>query len=211
MSPAGLALRGAVLIAAILIAGRITAEFREALDLVVMPHNEIAVHRSIMLATGAFVILLAVPFVPGAEIGLTLLTVFGPPIAPLVYGATVGALTLSYLVGRLLPPATVAAGLRALRLARAAETVEAAAPLPREARLALLLQGGTPWALRLATRFRYAALLVAINVPGNFLIGGGGGIALMAGMSGLFAPIPFLLTVALAVAPVPLAILLFGA
>ncbi len=120
------------------------------------------------------------------------------------------ALTLSFLVGRLLPPSVVAGGLRALRLARAAEAVETAAPLPREARLARLMQGGAPWLLRLATRFRYVAILIAINVPGNFLIGGGGGIALMAGMSGLFAPLPFVLTVALAVAPVPLAIHLFG-
>ncbi|HKK35242.1 MAG TPA: hypothetical protein VJ994_03020 [Paracoccaceae bacterium] len=210
MSASGIVLRIAVLIAAVLIAARITAEFRESLDFVVMPHNEIAVHRSIMLATAAFIVLLAIPFVPGAEIGLTMLAVFGPPIAPLVYAATVIALTLSFLVGRLLPPSVVAGGLRALRLARAAEAVETAAPLPREARLARLMQGGAPWLLRLATRFRYVAILIAINVPGNFLIGGGGGIALMAGMSGLFAPLPFVLTVALAVAPVPLAIHLFG-
>ncbi|MFO7856330.1 MAG: hypothetical protein R6V44_14160 [Paracoccaceae bacterium] len=210
MSVPGLVLRLAVLIAAVVIAARITAEFRESLDQMVMSQNEIVVHRSIMAATAAFVVLLAIPFVPGAEIGLTMLAVFGPPIAPLVYGATVTALTLSFLVGRLLPPPIVARALRGLRLARAAEAVETAAPLPREARLARLMQGGAPWLLRLATRFRYVALLVAINVPGNFLIGGGGGIALMAGMSGLFAPLPFVLTVAVAVAPVPLAIHLFG-
>lgn len=210
MSAAGVVLRLAALIAAIVVATRITAEFRESLDFTVMPHNEIAVHRSIMLATAAFVALLAIPFVPGAEIGLTMLAVFGPPIAPLVYGATVTALTLSFIVGRLLPASVVARGLRGLRLARAADAVEASAPLSREARLARLMQGGAPWLVRLATRFRYVAILVAINVPGNFLIGGGGGIALMAGLSGLFAPVPFVLTVALAVAPVPLAILLFG-
>src|SRR6056297_262614 len=87
MSASGIVLRIAVLIAAVLIAARITAEFRESLDFVVMPHNEIAVHRSIMLATAAFIVLLAIPFVPGAEIGLTMLAVFGPPIAPLVYAA----------------------------------------------------------------------------------------------------------------------------
>lgn len=211
MSAAGVALRLAIFLAAILAATWISHAIREALDLQVMPHNERMVHRMLMIATGAFVLLLAIPFVPGAEIGLTMLTVFGAAIAPLVYGATVLALMLAYTVGRLLPPATLARGLRALHLTRAARAVEEAAALPREDRLDRLVQGGSPRLVRFAARWRYLAVLLAINLPGNVLIGGGGGIAMMAGMSGLFAPLPFLLTVALAVSPVPLAIALLGA
>jgi hypothetical protein len=42
------------------------------------------------------------------------------------------------------------------------------------------------------------------------LIGGGGGIALLAGMSRLFAPLGFAISVAVAVAPIPLLVLLTG-
>lgn len=53
-------------------------------------------------------------------------------------------------------------------------------------------------------RHRYLALAVALNLPGNTLLGGGGGIALMAGLSGLYPMPAYLTTVAIAVAPVPL-------
>ena len=57
---------------------------------------------------------------------------------------------------------------------------------------------------------RYLAVAIAFNLPGNTLIGGGGGIGMLAGISSLF-PFPrYLLTVSLAVAPVPLFILANG-
>ena len=43
-----------------------------------------------------------------------------------------------------------------------------------------------------------------LHIPGNALVGGGGGIALLAGLSGLFAPLPTILAFAVAVSPVPL-------
>jgi hypothetical protein len=42
-----------------------------------------------MVAIGIYVCLMMLPFVPGAEIGLGLMTMLGPSIAPLVYFATV--------------------------------------------------------------------------------------------------------------------------
>jgi hypothetical protein len=59
-------------------------------------------------------------------------------------------------------------------------------------------------------RHRYIALAVLVNLPGNILIGGGGGISLIAGASRLFSLPGFLTTIALAVSPLPLAILFFG-
>ena len=56
----------------------------------------------------------------------------------------------------------------------------------------------------------YLALAVALNIPGNYLIGGGGGIALFAGVSRLFSVPGFVITIMLAVAPVPLAVMIFG-
>ncbi len=53
-------------------------------------------------------------------------------------------------------------------------------------------------------------MALALNIPGNALIGGGGGIVLMAGISRLFRPVPFAVTLALAISPLPIAIMLFG-
>jgi hypothetical protein len=50
-----------------------------------------------------------------------------------------------------------------------------------------------------------------VNTPGNAVIGGGGGIMLLAGLSGIFAPLPTALSIMIAVSPVPLAVALLGA
>ena len=65
--------------------------------------------------------------------------------------------------------------------------------------------------LRGLIRSRYLALGVALNIPGNFLIGGGGGIALFAGISRMYTYVGFLITIVIAVAPIPIAVFLFGA
>jgi hypothetical protein len=164
-----------------------------------------------MLGSVAYIGLLALPFVPGAEIGIAMLTAFGASIAPLVYAATVIAMLLSYALGRLLPLSTLARLFDVLRMRRASDLVTRAAPLSRDARLKLLLDGAPPRTIALALRHRYVALALAVNTPGNVVIGGGGGIMLMAGLSGLFAPLPTALTIAIAVMPVPLAVMLLGA
>jgi len=54
-------------------------------------------------------------------------------------------------------------------------------------------------------------LALLINLPGNSLIGGGGGILLVAGPSRLFSLPALVVTLILATAPVPLAVWLMGA
>jgi hypothetical protein len=184
---------------------------RETLNLHVMPSNEQQVHRAIMLGSLAYVILLAVPFVPGAEIGIAMLTAFGGAIAPLVYAATVLAMMLAYVVGRFLPIMMLARLFALLRLQRAEALITRAAALTPDARLQMLLDGSPPGAVALSLRYRYLALGLALNIPGNVVIGGGGGIMMLAGLSGLFAPLPTFLTVAIAVSPVPIFVLMMGA
>jgi hypothetical protein len=99
-------------------------------DLDIMPRNEQGVHRAVMLGTVAYIFLLALPFVPGAEIGIALLTSFGDSIAPLVYAATVVAMVLSYFVGLVLPTATLVKLLMFLRIRQAADLIGRAASLP---------------------------------------------------------------------------------
>lgn len=158
----------------------------------------------------AYALLIALPFVPGIEIGLTLLALRGSDIAPVVYAGTVAGLMLAYLAGYLLPPDWLEVRLRRLRLTRIAGFLAEIAALPPSERLALLRGRAPRRAARLALDWRYALLAILYNLPGNGLIGGGGGISLMAGLSRIFLPGPTLLTVALAVAPVPLFVWWFG-
>ncbi len=113
-------------------------------------------------------------------------------------------------IGRFVPAAVTASLFGALGLDRARRLVLRMAALDPAGRAALLA-GESPrrWAPFLL-RHRYLAFAAALNLPGNTLLGGGGGLALAAGMSGLFAPAPFLVTLLLAVAPLPLFVLLSG-
>ena len=59
-------------------------------------------------------------------------------------------------------------------------------------------------------RHFHVALALAVNAPSNSIIGGGGGIVMMAGPSGIFLPLATFLTVMIAVSPVPLAVMFLG-
>ncbi len=163
-----------------------------------------------MASAALFTILLAIPFVPGAEIGLAMLTMLGPPIAILVYGCGVVGLSLSFAAGRILPFGLLVRLAAAFRLRSIAASLEALAPLDYEARLNFLMHNAPNRVLPFVLRHRYLGLALALNVPGNVIVGGGGGLLLMAGVSRIYAPLPTLLAIALGVAPAPLAVLAFG-
>ncbi len=184
---------------------------REALGLQITPENEQQMYRVLMLGTVIYVGLLAILFVPGAELGVALFMAFGASVAPLVYGATALAMVLSYTVGRMLPITILARLLAFFRLRQTAVLIHRAELLAPEDRVALILEGAPPRLLALVIRHRYIALALAVNLPGNVVIGGGGGIMMLAGMSGIFAPVPTLLAILIAVAPVPLVVFLIGA
>lgn len=157
----------------------------------------------------AYVLLLSVPFVPGVEIGLSLMVMEGPWIAPLVYMSTVAGLSLAYAVGERVPYALLHRVFDDLRLTRACRLLEAVEPLSRMERLEALRARAPTWLRPLATRYRYVLLAVLINAPGSAIFGGGGGILFTAGLSRLFIPIQTFATILIAVAPVPLAVWLF--
>jgi len=205
-----LILKLSILIGFILLATWGVHLIRDALDLQIRPDNEQQVHKAIMIGAVAYIGLLAMPVVPGAEIGIALLAGFGAAIAPLIYVCTVAAMMLAFKIGRFLPISALERLLRVLRLRRAADLVARAAPLSKDERVALLLEGQSKRVLHLALRYRYVAMAVAVNTPGNSIIGGGGGIMIIAGLSGIFTPLSTFLTVLLAVSPVPLAVIFLG-
>ena len=210
LSPSSLFLRLFFLVVFLVLATWGAHMIRDALNLQIRPDNEQQVHRAIMLGSAAYVGLLALPFVPGAEIGLAMLAAFGTSIAPLIYITTVASMMLAYIVGRSLPIGALERLLSFLRMRRAAALVARAAPLSKEERIAMLLDGQSKRALKLGLRYRHIALALAVNTPGNSIIGGGGGIMMMAGLSGIFSPLPTFLTIAVAVSPVPLAVMFLG-
>lgn len=206
----GLILRLAVLIGVIVLAAWGVHLIRDALDLQIRPDNEQQVHKAIMIGAIAYVGLLAMPFVPGAEIGIALLAGFGAAIAPLIYVCTVAAMMLAFTIGTFLPIGALERLFRVLRLTRAADLVARVAPLSKDDRLAMLLEGQSKRTVSVAVRYRYVAMALAVNMPGNSLIGGGGGIMIIAGLSGIFAPLATLLTIIIAASPVPLAVIFMG-
>ena len=174
------------------------------------PMNEPMIHQIIMTAFVAFVILAAIPFVPGAEIGFALLLLFGGQIAPLVYLGMVGALIFSFAIARLVPSSGLARALDWLGLDKAAVFVtelDNATPSARMDKLSLIVPSKLGQRLH---RHRHILLAIALNTPGNSLLGGGGGLAFIAGASRFYSFWTFLVVVVCAVAPVPLLFFLFA-
>ena len=174
------------------------------------PSTEPVVHRTIMISVVIYVILMMTPFVPGVEIGLGLMVAFGAPIVPLVWGATVLALSLSFLLGRLLPEQGMIQLLRFLGFRKLVATLAGVQNKPLNERLELMVKGVSQRWVAILIRHRLLLLIIAVNVPGNSVVGGGGGIALMAGFSRLFGFPGFLLAMTLGTSPVPIAFLLSG-
>lgn len=205
---ARLALVAALLIVIATLGARTGEWVMAQLDLHLNPDTERVLHRMLMAALAVYIVLMAIPFCPGIEIGLGMIMLFGAPIVPLVYGATVVALLAAFLVGRYVPPRLIIHAFDLLRLRRARDLLRRLEPLGPAERLALLRGSSSSRVLQALLSYRYVAVALALNTPGNIVIGDGGGIALAAGFSRLFSFPAFALTIVLAVAPVPIAILI---
>jgi hypothetical protein len=95
-----------------------------------------------------------------------------------------------------------------MRLERARKLVTELEPLSAEERFRFLARSTPSRIVPFLLRHRYLVLAVLFNLPGNVIIGDGGGIALIAGMSRLFPFPKYVLLVCLAITPVPLLFLL---
>ena len=199
------------LISLLVAANLVARHFIDVLNFPIRPGNEDTLHRMIMITATLYSVLLAVPFVPGAEIGVALMVMLGPRIALLVYLCTLAGLSLSFILGRLIPLTALIHVAKDLKFERTRKLLEDIEPLDKKERLNFLIGRAPKRLLPMLLRYRYLALAVALNIPGNYIIGGGGGIALFAGTSRLFSVAGFLITIILAVAPVPIAVMIFGA
>lgn len=154
--------------------------------------------------------MIAIPFVPGVEIGVTLLLLRGADVAPFVYLATLCGLLLAYFAGRALPYRWLHDAFLDLRLHRACALLDRIAELSPERRLATLRARLPAWLGPYLVRYRYLMLAVALNVPGNSVVGGGGGLCLLAGFSKLYLPGGTIAALALGTLPIPLLVWSLG-
>lgn len=204
--------RRAVALYAILIAlGWFAGEqMRDVVVPEMRPSTEPVIHRTIMTALAVYIVTAAIPFIPGAEIGFALLLLFGGQASFLVYIGMVGALLLAYTAARIVPLGPLAQAARWAHLTRAAVLLDELDAMPIKDRANVLSERMTGRFGEALLRNRFLFLIIVLNLPGNSVLGGGGGIAFMAGLSGLYGFVPYLICVLVSVAPIPLFFYLFG-
>jgi hypothetical protein len=165
----------------------------------------------LVLALIGYALLIAIPFMPGIEVGIALLLLQGAAIAPFVYVATLAGLFLAFLIGQRVPLKILHNAFRDLHMRRACEMIAKIERTPKSDRLAGLQDRLPKWLGLITVNYRYVMIGALINIPGTFAIGGGGGILMLAGVLRLFHWSGILLTLALATLPIPLTVYLWGA
>mgnify|MGYP000332428675 CR=1 FL=1 len=120
------------------------------------------------------------------EIGIALMVILGKEGVLFVYLATVLALCLSFFIGRLVPVKLIAKFSYFFQLKKACYFVLKIDKLEPKNRVIFLLDKIPNKLLPIIIKHRYILVATLLNIPGNGIIGGGGGIALVAGMSRLF-------------------------
>lgn len=154
----------------------------------------------------AYTVTMAVPFVPGIEIGLAIMLMFGPQVFLVVYACTQVALLLSFVAGRLVPLSRLMTLAGWLQFHGMQSWLGRLEPLTPDRRLDHMIRcAPRRWVQRLIEH-RYLALAILINLPGNAIVGGAGGIGLIAGMSRVFGLWRYVLVMAVATTPVPIAL-----
>lgn len=155
----------------------------------------------------AYLLILSLPFVPGVELGLLIMVLFGRDGVIAAYLATIGGLCLAYAAAWSLPKEITSRWMSRLGLSDAAEDPGAAINgMVANAKVTGKLAGRFGSFL---LNHRHLTLAACLNLPGNSVLGGGGGIAFLCGLSGQFHWRRFILTIVLATAPIPI-LVLFG-
>lgn len=180
------------------------------LKMEITPENESFIFGVTIFAIILYALLIALPFVPGVEIGIGLMVMFGPSMAVPVYLSTVIGLCLGFILGRLVPETALRGCFDFVGLSKISGMLRDVSAKPVHERLEAQTSRAPSRIVPYLLRHRYVAIAVAFNIPGNSVIGGGGGIAFMAGTSRLFAFPMFLLAVAIGVSPVTILVLTFG-
>jgi hypothetical protein len=180
----------------------------DRLDIQIWPQYLEIVDRAVLIAVILYIGLMATPFLPGIEVGLALMMMLGPKGVLVTYVCTLIALTISFGLGRLFPTHLLVSLLRWLNLTRAEALLESFCATPPEKRLDFLAEKAPAQTVPALLKRRYLLLALLLNLPGNALIGGGGGIGMMAGISRLYSFPKYVFLVSVAILPGPTLVML---
>lgn len=153
---------------------------------------------ALLVSAMIYALLMSLPFVPGVELGWLIIALFGLPGILTAWAATVIGLSFGYGCGKLLREHRLLRRLEEKRrwlLQARNENLSAGPRLLRKC-------------LREFERHPYLVILLALNIPGNWIIGGGGGIAWISGSLPRLRFLGFFLTVTVATGIVPALLLL---
>lgn len=162
----------------------------------------------VLIAGGIiYCLLLSLPFVPGVELGILLMCTFGKTGIVFVYFATVAGLSLAFLFGRLISRGWIESGLQ-----RLGDSRSCSGPSDEIEKMADCFSVGRKhipsWIKTYLVKYRYLTIAILVNLPGNYIVGGGGGISIACGTSRRIAWKGFFVTIVLAVSPVPILVYL---
>ena len=160
----------------------------------------------ILLIVFVYAVALALPFVPALELGILIMAMLGPTGAVAAYMATLIGLVLAFAVGKSFPEQLVVSLLNRFGIAKDGQRLERAysttiGQVANRPNMSGRIAG-------FLLRYRYPTLALLLNLPGNSIAGGGGGLALLCGASRQFNWRGFVITVAVAVSPIPLMVVL---
>lgn len=152
---------------------------------------------ALLLSAALYAVLLSLPFVPGVELGWLIIGLFGIPGIVVSWVSTVLGLALGFGSARLLRqhPTFARLLLRRRELSDADPTHLSFIPF--------VMQQCLVW----QERHPYLFLLVTLNLPGNLVLGGGGGIAWLTAVTPGIRFLQFVLVVAIGTSGVPLVLL----
>ena len=174
------------------------------------PRHESMLQGALLIALLLYILLMATPFMPGIELGLAVMLLLGSKSALLIYLCTLIALSISYTIGRFFPIHLVRRFLKWLYLEKASELIKQLEPLDQQERLEFLSRKTPTKIAPFLLKHRFVTIAVVLNLPGNALIGGGGGIGLVVGMSNLISFYKYFLVITVAILPVPLCVYIQG-
>ena len=173
-----------------------------------LPINTQQTHLVITTLIFIYAICMILPYLPAIELGLFLLAMLDIPGILMLYLVTVAALSLSYGIGRMVPVSALRALFQFLHFQKASELICSGSECDEKGQIDRFIEHAPKRFIPFLLNHRYCVFAVVINTPGNMIIGGAGGIALMSGMSRMFGTGKFLVTVLVAVSPLPIIVIL---
>lgn len=176
----------------------------EQLNFQLWPSQDIIIETALSVSILIYILWMAMPFMPGIELGISLMAILGAKGVILVYLCTLLSLSLSFVIGRLIPIKAFSSFLGWLHLRKAQDLTRQLEHLNSGEKIEFLLKNVPSRILPHVLKHRYLLIAVSLNLPGNALIGGGGGISMIAGTSRLYSFPKYIMLISIAITPIPI-------